>query len=405
MSNSICRVCLGSNILPLLDFGKQPNTFNFLANQDEHAELYDFVLHYCTDCGFVFIENPIPSDILYNNYHWPTSSYPADHLNWLVELIINNYLKDKKGFILDIGANDGYLLKLFKERGYDNLLGVEPAKDCASQAGQVNIINNYFNYEVSSYIKEKCGMPDVIIFRHVLEHIWDIDLFFKSITLLVHESNLLVIEIPSFDMILKKGDISSFWEQHVNYFSHYSINRFLSRYNLYIHSSYILPFGGGSLLLFITPDKQAKKQEIFINRADDIIHLKEKVSMNIRLICEHLERISSLHKRIVAYGAGARGIQLLHLSKAYKYIDYFIDDNINKAGLFIPMSGLPVKSSDLLCKDNPDYCLITPLNNKDLEKKIVKKHSEYRKSGGKFIEVFPEDVEKSNIIIRTVENF
>lgn len=395
---TICKVCLSNNTKELIDFGQQPNTFHLLERPENDSYTHELVLNGCQDCGFVFNSNPMPACALYENYRWTTSVYPARHLGWLCDKVTDDYLVNKEMFIVDVGCNDGYLLNLFKQKGYENLLGIEPAKDCASKAmaKDIRIINDYFSLHNAKNIKDQFGIPDVIFCRHVIEHIEELDDFVHSFTELMGKQTTMVLEMPCFEAIAGKGDFSSIWEQHVNFFSLITISKFLHRCNLKVESHSYLPFGGGSLLIFIKFDKVIETN--FKSQVDLANKFKKRTIDNINITFNHIKQLKAEGKKIVAYGAGARSSCFLNLSKVCKFIDYVVDDNPDKVGMFMPMSNLPVLSTKRIIEDQPDYCIISPFNCKENEKIVMEKLSDYVKNGGSLIELYPGDFMDSPIL-------
>ena len=396
-SNKPCRIC-GGKQAELMDFGVQPNTFALLTEPDSNVYLHPLRLQYCTECGFVSNADPIPADKLYTNYNWATSTYPARHYQWMQETILDKYLSDKNGLVLDVGCNDGYFLSLLSSAGATNLLGIEPTADCAGIARErgLTVLQDYFNQKTSSEIVKEYGFPAVVICRHVIEHIEDLDDFMGSFVSVMSEKTTLVLEFPSFETIVGKGDFSSIWEQHINFFSQRSIADLLKKHGLAIIEENLFSFGGGSQLLF------AMKTEKHADAAGTdpfilIEKFKANITGNIQRTKEYIKKLHEEGKKIAAFGAGARGSCLINISNIAEYIDCIVDDNNQKHGLYLPKSNLPVLPAQALYDRNIDYCILLPMNAKENEALIMDKHSDFVSRGGKFIEIFPEDFRDSRI--------
>ncbi|MCX8129916.1 MAG: class I SAM-dependent methyltransferase [Clostridia bacterium] len=396
-----CRVCSSNEIYIFMELGNMPNSFHLMSSVSEEVYTQDMRLSYCAECGFVFFAEPMPSEELYGNYNWPTSYYPALHLKWLCKKIMCEHLSSKDDFIVEIGSNDGYFLKMFYDEGYHNLLGVEPAKDCSDIANSngIHTINSYYDNTVAEIIKSNYAEPRAIICRHVIEHVWDIEKFVTSICSIITKDSIFVVEIPSFEVISEKGDFTSLWEQHVNYFCLETISRVFNRCGLFVEEHHIISFSCGSLLLFVKLNEQKNN---IVNRNDLAQCFRKKARGNIDTLNSYLGSIKDNGGSIAAYGAGSKGSCLLNISGAYRHIDYIVDDNPKKIGLFLPGSKIPILSSEALYKENkPDYCIISPLNNKENEVGILDKHKKYTELGGKFIELFPKDFRNSLFIENT----
>lgn len=393
----ICRVCGSSKTKELISFGLQPNSVQLLDSRDQEYYEHDLTLKTCLNCGFTFISNPMPADFLYADFHWGTSTYPPSHLEELCDKISQELLQNQNDLKMEIGSNDGYFLSVFRERSCHNLLGVEPTKNCVQLSLERGIptLNAFFGKQTADEIVATHGKATCIICRHVLEHVWDLEDFLSGVsTLMLDDHSVFVLEVPDFDTIIDQGNFSSIWEQHVNYFDLFSLDKLLRRHNFDIFATEIVPFAGNSIMLFakrntrketdtnttLNTDNHAKRREVF----------KQKIERNIVELDAFCSRIKDLGFTIAAYGAGMRGVCLVNFSKIYKYIDYFVDDDPRKVGKVVPKCMLEIRSPEVLYRERPEYCLITPLKDKETEKQLQQKHYDYSNNGGTFIELFPE---------------
>lgn len=393
----ICRVCGSSKARELISFGLQPNSMQLLDSYDQEYYEHDLTLKTCLNCGFTFISNPMPANFLYADFHWGTSTYPPSHLEELCHKISHEFLQTKNDLIMEIGSNDGYFLSLFRERNCNNLLGVEPTKNCVQLSLErgVPTLNAFFGKQTADEIVATHGKATCIICRHVLEHVWELEDFLNGVSrLMLDDDSVFVLEVPDFDTIVAQGNFSSIWEQHVNYFNILSIDRLLRRHNFDIFAKEIVQFAGNSIMLFA---KKTSRQGTDINNILDTDNLakskeifKQKIERNILELNDFFSRLKYLGFTIAAYGAGMRGVCLVNFSGIYKYIDYFIDDDLRKVGKVVPKCMLEIRSPEVLYRERPEYCLITPLKDKATEKQLQKNHYDYSNNGGTFIELFPE---------------
>ena len=295
-----------------------------------------------------------------------------------------------------MGSNDGYLLDLVRKAGHLNVLGVEPARDCADLANKrgIKTINTYMNPDSAEYIRANCELPIVIICRHVLEHIQDVDPFLESIRSLMDDRTILILELPSFDVIAEKGDFCSIWEQHVNFFSTSTITKLLNRHGFVVKTEHLFPFAGGSMLHYVMRGEGEDNPENVDSLA---LKFKEKVQENIEQTRNTLRQLHDAGNRIVAYGAGARGSCFINLAKIGSFLDYVIDDNPQKTGLYLSGSNLSIVGSNRLYEDIPDYCMVV-FNSKENEAHVMELHRRYVEMGGCFIEIFPGDFRNAPIL-------
>lgn len=390
-NETVCRLCSENFVLPLMEFGFQPNSYQLTESIKLDCETRELSLWHCPHCGFVFIKDPFPNDSIYENYQWSTSFSPPQHLEWLIKKIDNSFSGGQNGLILEIGSNDGYLLTKFKEMNYTNILGLEPSEACMRQAvlNGISTINAFFDEATAESVKKKYGFPKLIICRHVIEHVPDLDHFFSNLKSLANQNSLLVIEIPSFEMTAKKGDISTIWEQHINYFTLSTIAKLVEKYDFMIDDYEYLEHGGGSLVLFL----KLKVNGLGLQTEEMLLASEfcDKATDNIDRLMALVKKIKTMGKSIAAYGAGSRGISLLNFSGISSCIDFIVDDNMDKNGKYLPNTRIKIVDSNQFKRLRPDYCLILPMNCKALEYRIMEIHDDYVKSGGVFIELFKND--------------
>jgi hypothetical protein len=368
-----------------------------LDRYDQEYYEHDLTLEICLNCGFTFISDPMPAHFLYADFHWGTSTYPPSHLEDLCDKISHEFLQNQNDLVMEIGSNDGYFLSRFRERNRDNLLGVEPTKNCVELSLErgVPTLNAFFGKQTADEIIATYGRATCIICRHVLEHVWDLEDFLNGVSaLLLDDQAVFVLEVPDFHTIMDQGNFSSIWEQHVNYFDSFSLDKLLRRHSFDIFAKEVVPFAGNSIMLFARKngwkgiDIQNNLNPNIFKKRNNIF--KEKIENNIVEMHDFLSSLKGSESTIVAYGAGMRGVCLVNFSKIYKYIDYFIDDDRRKVGKFIPKCMLEIRSPQVLYRERPEYCLITPLKDKATEKQLLKNCFDYSKNGGRFIELFPE---------------
>ena len=387
-----CRVCLSENTDVFLALGDQPNTMHLLkAGQKEG--LLDLTMHLCLNCGFVFIGQPGEREAFYDFVQLPTSMFPAEHIGEEIEEITARHLESPSDMILEIACNDGHFLNALREAGYANSFGIEPSVPASQAATELgfNVRNAYFSREEAEAFVNDHGQPKVIISRHVLEHVEDLDSFTEGLALLMAEDTTLFLEVPDFKPVEERADFSSIWEQHVNYFDVDSLRLLFARFGIEILEHRTVPFTGGSL---ITTSKRSGSVEpdktVDADRIARRVQLSRRMQDHMAAVRNTLKALTDQGKRIAGFGAGARCSGFINFADAYSHLDYIVDEDPRKIGLFMPKSGLEICPTSRLYDDPVDYCIVLPFNSKINEAKVMEKNRAFVDNGGRFIGTWVE---------------
>ncbi len=371
-----CRVCESNSYKKLIDFGSQPVVHHLLDNKNQKYEKYPFQLNYCEVCGFICIDKPIHPNILYKNYFTISSWKPQPHIARLIDLINcfndNDILKTK---ILDIGCNDGSFLDELKEKGFQNIYGIEPTKDTYElcKIKHENTINDFFSLKKAKSIFNK-NFFDIIISRQVLEHIIELNDFLDGINHILKEEGILILEIPDFGWNLSNLDYS-LWEEHVNYFTYESLDNLLRKNNFSIFHWEVTLFAGTALTVFAQKSKKKEKDYIYNNNQYKKVNNYKNA---LPLFKEEFSNFLKISKKdIKVYGCGARSSTLINLLDLGDKVSCYIDDQAEKQNKFIPGSLTEIRAWD----EKKDHSSILLLGvNTESESKLIRKRKLKNKS-------------------------
>lgn len=377
-----CRLCRGGEAAPWLDFGSQPNSVRLLSSPEAPAPCFPLVLSHCPACGFVFIDQAWPPEAFYDEAQQSTSLFPADHLPWLAQTIAAGCASVLVP-LFEIGCNDGYFLDLLQARGMTELAGIEPSDPCAAMARAkgLPVETGYFTLAWARARAAEGLRPSLLICRHVMEHVLDLDDFVCGMDLLLASGGRILIELPDLRAIQEMGDLSAIWEQHVNYFDLHSLERLFARFGYRVTEHYRLPHGGGSLLAWL---ERGDPPTDF--PAPDRTPLRSALLATARGLTAFLHQLKAEGRRVVAFGAGMRGTMLINLGDFGDYFECVLDDNPAKVGRWLPGSGLPIRPTHFLTEAVPDVCVVLPLNSKETERRVMARFLPFTEAGGRFAE-------------------
>jgi hypothetical protein len=378
----------------------QPRSLVLPRDDVRLSQKQPMCLDHCLDCGFVFLAFDSDPGELYSEDYWPSSNTPADHIRELSEELARRAHANGDDFILEIGSNDGHMLALFRDRGFSHTLGVEPSRECCDRANLRGVPTRraFFNREEARRLHEEAGQPKILICRHVIEHIPNPAAFIEDLAGLMEGDTLLLLECPSFEMTAGKGDISTIWEEHTNYFTLGTLGRLLDRAGLGVEEHRYVEHGGGSLLLFV---RKCAESADWPDARPFATAFERLSRANIANAQRLFSRLADEQHGLAAWGAGSRGLCLLALAGIADHFDFLVDDSAGRQGLCVPGSQLVVGSFIELQERMPAHCVVLPLRSKSVEAGLMARAVGYQDRGGRFIELFPGSPWNSPLLINS----
>ena len=403
-----CRFCNTGLVHLVVDLGMSPLSNAFLEEipLDKKEPFYPLRVYVCHECFLVQLGDNVqqPKEILSNYLYF--SSYSTTwlkHAKDLANEIMKKFDCDQNTNVIEIASNDGYLLQYFKDNNIPSL-GIEPAANVAKTAEEKGIktINKFFGVDTANYLKESGNQADVLLAINVLPHVPDLHDFLKGIKVILKLDGVFIIQFSTYMIpFLQTIEFDSIYHEHFSYFSLLSIQKILSTFGLEIFDVKELSIHGGSLRIYVKNVNSSKymiSQNVskLIKKEDDcglsIISEYGKFSNQVNdiklKICDFF--ISAKHdgKKIVCYGAPAKANTLLNFCGiGNDFIEYTVDDNPHKQGLYLPGTHIPIKQPEIIRKTKPDYVIILPWNVKE---EIMEKTNYIREWNGKFVVLHPK---------------
>lgn len=343
-----CRICDSRVSGTLLDFKEMP----FLAEPIKPGSSVPagpLTVLVCADCGYVFLKEVINCSI-YNDYIY-TPQASDDVVAYLRDFVSN--VKEKRNLKqgqcgLEIGSGDGSLCREFNNAGI-RFIGVEPSKVLSRISEQQNKVETH-NTFMSLEVANRFGYAfDLVVVRHVLEHINEFAPFFEAINKCLKPGGSLVVEVPYLGEIVSQKQFYSFFFEHLSYFSVNSLANLFKKYGFFIdHCEFVYP-EGGSVLVYATRDYSPSPSEQSNFDESGLIGLRDAFAF----FRQRFEDMIGNFGPIAAYGAGQRGITLLNLLGASDAnVVAIFDENPVYHGLRSPMSGVPVRPPVEMNKKN-----------------------------------------------------
>jgi nucleoside-diphosphate-sugar epimerase/2-polyprenyl-3-methyl-5-hydroxy-6-metoxy-1,4-benzoquinol methylase/quercetin dioxygenase-like cupin family protein len=386
-----CRVCGNIHLKRVISFGMMPLANNLENKINSNVEKFPLELNYCdqcTNCQLSYIVNPKK---LFSNYLYTSSTSKtfSNHFNRAADNYIKKLKLKKEALIIDIGSNDGIALKPFINKGYKNVIGIEPAKNLSKIANKnkIKTINSFFNLSILKKIKKKA---DLILASNVFAHSDKIDEIVTTIDKLLKPEGTFIIEIQYLVNTLKDCTFDNIYHEHVNYWCLHSLQRYFKKFNFITFDVEKIDTHGGSLRVFIKKDikntkidssiekilSEEKKFGIFNFKTFEIF--RNKVELIKNNIVKNIKVLKDKNKIIAGFGAPAKATTAINYFGIETFFDYVIEDNNLKHNKYIPGTKIKIISKEKL-KDKID-CLIVlawnffdeiKKNNKIISKKII----------------------------------
>jgi hypothetical protein len=386
-----------------LDLGLMPlvNNLNNTKEESLNCPRYPLAVQLFEESGLSSLTAEIEPNILYQHYLYKSGiSQPyIDHCKemfWFVD----SYLQLKEtDNILDIGGNDGTLLKTFLEKKpYLKVLNIDASENLTKEAigNGIPSINDYWGAELAKKLNKKFKL---ITTTNCFQHTSPIESFVEGISMSLEKFGIWCLEFPYWKTSIETNQFDQVYHEHVYYYLVNPLNKLLDKYNLQVIKAVKYPIHGGTMRLLIShkgelgkawqqdnwsipPTLDAEKFTV-----ESYIKWGENIKNNIRKSKEFILSLKDKGVKIAGFGAAAKGCTYLNAAKIdYNIIDYIVDDTNIKQGKFVPGTGIEIVSREKL-KTNPvDYIIILAHNFSDYIIKLLKQDG-YK---GKFIILLPE---------------
>ncbi len=377
-ASSVCRVCKSGSLRKVLSLGSTPPANAFVKELKQPEQFFPLELSFCSGCGFVQLTHVVSPELLFRDYVYVSSTSPVfvEHFKDLAASIISRFKLSQKSLVVDVGSNDGVLLRPFKEKGM-NVLGIDPAEKIAALAtkGGIETLPVFFTPETAREVAGKYGKAKVVTATSVFSHVDDLDSFVTGVKELLADDGVFVVEVYYLYELLEKNLFDTVYHEHLSYFTAATMSKLLQRLGMQVFDVEETDTHGGSLRVFAQKSGGSRKVEASVSRfvameaakrmseASTYVEFAKKIEDNKVKLKELLHDLKSKGKKIVGYGAPAKGNTLLnYFQVGPETLDYIVDDSPWKQGLYTPGTHIPVVGFEELSRKRPDYILVLAWN-------------------------------------------
>lgn len=403
MSN--CRFCHTPLEHTLVDLGLSPVANAYVSSEDlEKGEgFYPLHTYVCQACFLVQIPEVRDRGSIFNGEYAYFSSFSTSwlkHCETYAAAVTARFGLGPASKVVEVASNDGYLLQYFVKAGIP-VLGVEPAANCAAEAGRKGVptVVRFFGEQTARDLALE-HRADLIAGNNVFAHVPDINDFVEGFRQLLKPEGVVTLEFPHLLNLIQKREFDTIYHEHYSYLSFLAAQRIFRAHGMRLFDVDELPTHGGSLRIYgclqeaahaETPSVAAllaKEKAANLDSMEGYRGYEAEVRKVKRDLLKFLISAREEGKRVAAYGAPAKGNTLLnYCGVRTDMIDYTVDRSPHKQGRFLPGTRIPIHAPERIFETRPDYVLILPWN---LKEEIMEQMSGIREWGGRFVVPIPE---------------
>ena len=348
-----CRLCSSEILRGVLNLEPTPLANEFLKPGDAREELFPLYLVECVACGHVQLPVVVDPARLFRNYVYVSGTSPAfvDHFRRYADEVWQAHNLKEGAHVVEIGSNDGTLLRFFKEKGA-RVLGIDPAEKIAAQASEsgIDTLPHFFRETLAESIAETWGQADVVLANNVFAHADDLAGIVRGVKKLLKPGGAFAFEVQYLGDLLDGGLFDMVYHEHLSYHSVGPLLRFVRDQGLELYGVEHVNTHGGSIRCTVAQrDHRDPPYNIqaMINRegleAKRFAAMQAQIDERGEYLRERLHALRKYGKRVAGYGAPAKATTLMRQFKIQGMIDYVIDDSPWKEGLCMPGTSIPVR--------------------------------------------------------------
>jgi SAM-dependent methyltransferase len=358
----------------------------------------------CDECWLVQTEDYANEKELFDHkyaYFSSTSSSFLLHAKEYSENITRRLNLNTESFVIEIASNDGYLLKNFVDKGIP-CLGIEPTESTAKVSKKlgIDVIQEFFGSSLANRLIKSNRKADLIVGNNVYAHVPDINDFTKGLKYLLEDTGTITLEFPHLMKLIEHNQFDTIYHEHFSYLSLHTVISIFEKEGLRVFDVDVLPTHGGSIRIYGCH----KEDEREIENAVSLLLLEEKkkhmlsldVYKNFQIRADRVKNdlLKFLvdqyinGKKVIAYGAAAKGNTLLNYAGVKSdLVRFVVDAAHSKQNMFLPGSHIPIVSPENMFQEKFDYVLILPWN---ISEEIYSQLREVVNPETKFVTAVPE---------------
>jgi SAM-dependent methyltransferase len=401
---SNCRLCKSASlelVLPILP-SAIGDAFVSEDRLQESQGIYPLDCYLCRDCGHLQNLDVVDPEILFRDYTYRTSVSLGlvQHFRDYAQSVVSGLAIPSGSLVVEIGSNDGSLLKAFQAEGM-RVQGIDPARVIAALATAEGIptLPDFFTSRLAGQIKALSGPAALFCANNVFAHIDNLSDVATGIRLLLAPDGAFVFEVSYIVDMIDNMVFDTIYHEHVSHHALAPMEAFLNRHDMTLFDVARTGTKGGSIRAFAQPMSTAKRPKSERLQALMVEETRRQITQpqiyrdwfaviesRKRQVMAYLDRAIREGKTVAAYGASTTTTTLLYHFELTSRIGFIVDDNALKQGLFSPGAHIPVLPSEALAARKPDVVVILAWIYAD---PIVARNAAFIRDGGTFLVPLP----------------
>jgi predicted TPR repeat methyltransferase len=393
--------------VPFLDLGTAPPSNAYLTRDRLAApeSWYPLELLACANCWLVQTVDYAGRETFFSDdyaYFSSVSKSWVAHAERYVTEMVKRFGLDEHSTVVEIAANDGYLLQFVRQRGIP-CYGIEPTAGTAraARAKGIEIVSEFFGAALAGRLAAEGRTADLMAANNVLAHVPDINDFVAGFARLLAPAGVATFEFPHLLRMVQEAQFDTAYHEHYSYLSLGTVSRIFEHSGLQLFDVEQLGTHGGSLRVFAQRTDTGRQPK---GAAVEALLAEESAAgMRSAAFYEAFQPAAERVKNdllaflvasrragasVAAYGAAAKGNTLLNYAGVKTDLLAFVCDAApSKQGKFMPGSRVPILAPEAIAERRPDYVLILPWN---LSREVMSQLAHVRAWGGKFVVAVPE---------------
>lgn len=401
---SSCRLCGGANLARAFSLTATPpaNAFVSGAQLREAQPVFPLEVEFCRDCTHLQLGHVVDPRILFEHYVYVsgTSSVFVRHFEAYAEWLWAFSGAPAGALVVDIGSNDGTLLRAFRNRGA-TVLGIDPAKRIAAEATRQGIetLAQFLTPQLARRLAAERGRASIVTANNVFAHIDELGAALDAVQELLVPDGLLSFEVSYLLDVIEKTLFDTIYHEHLDYHALGPLIPFLRAHGFDAIEALRVDSHGGSLRVLAQraggrrsvgrsiAERLQEEKSAGLDRLDTYECFGRRIDALGQELLELLRHLKAEGRRIAGYGAPAKATTLMHhFHIGRDAVEFIVDDSPWKQGLYSPGLHVPVLGPLALDEKRPDYLLLLAWN---FAGPIIERNAAFRERGGKFIVPLP----------------